>query len=77
MFISSVFFQDDMLLGKKTLGLEGTLMIILFQPPAIGRSATRHIRAPSNMTLNISTNKTSIASLHSLCQCLTTLLALQ
>jgi len=57
-------------------GLEGTLKIIWFQPPAVGRDIfhqTRLLRAPSNLAFNTAREGAATASLGNLCQCLTTL----
>ena len=56
--------------------MEETFKLIQFQLLPISRAATYQIRAPkapSNLALNISRDGTSIASLGSLCQGLTTL----
>jgi len=57
------------------LELEGTLKLIQFQPPAVGRAGPRQLRlprAPSNLALNSSRGGASTASLGSLCQSLST-----
>ena len=58
-------------------GLEGTLQIISFQPPAMGRDTfhqTRLLKAPSHLALNTAREWAATASLDNLCQCLTTVL---
>jgi len=59
-------------------GLEGTLQIIWFQPPAMGRDTfhqSRVLRAPSNLVLNTAREGAATATLCNLCQGLTTLTA--
>ncbi|PKU29536.1 zinc finger ccch domain-containing protein 11a [Limosa lapponica baueri] len=59
-------------------GLEGTLKIIQFQPPALGRDTSHHtrvVKAPSNLALNPSRDGAATASLGNLGQGLTTLTA--
>jgi len=49
--------------------LEGTLKIIQFQPPAVGKVASHEVRlprAPSNLALNTSKDGISTASLGNL-----------
>ena len=58
------------------LEMEGTLKIIPFQPPAIGRDTslqTMLLTAPSSLALSVSREGASTASLGNLFQCLTTL----
>jgi len=61
----------------KWFGLEGTLKITWFQPPAMGRDTfhqTRLLRAPSNPALNTAREGAATASVGNLFQCFTTLM---
>jgi len=58
------------------VGLEGTFKGHLAQPPAVSRdifNQIRLLRAPSNLTLNISRDGAATTSLGSPFQCFTTL----
>ena len=65
------FSQNDLITGPvyyfiEQLGLEGTSMIIQFQPPAMGRDATHYTRLPrasSSLVLNTSRDGASTTSL--------------
>jgi len=58
-------------------GLEGTLQIPQFHPPALGRDPfhqPRLLQAPSNLALNVPRDGASPTSLDNPCQCFTTLI---
>ena len=69
-----VFFK---LRIREWFGLEGTLKVIWFNPPAMSRDIfhqTRVLRAPSSLALNPAREEAATASLGNLGQCFTTLM---